>query len=69
MFISISYVPGMCFGTIPSNGHTSLRGFAKKKIPKIRVYYGGAVGGRVQVSRIFLETHPKIALNQYGYLE
>ena len=27
------------------------------------------VGGWVQVSlRIFLEKHPKIALNQYGYL-
>ena len=42
------------------------RGCAKKKIQKIRDYYGS---GWVQVSlRIFvLENHPKIPLNQYIY--
>ena len=50
MFISISYVPGMCFGTIPSNGQTSLRGFAKTKFQKTE--FTMEVGGRVQVSRI-----------------
>ena len=43
-----------------------VRGFAKKKIQKIRDYYGSGWVGPGH-SDFFLEGRPKIALNQYWY--
>ena len=44
---------------------TKVRGFAKKKIPKIRINYGSGWVGPGLTRNIFLENRPKIALNQY----
>ena len=43
---------------------TRLRGFAKKKIPKIRDYYGSGWVGTDLSDFVVVENRPKIALNQ-----
>ena len=56
----MSHVGGLCV-----SDQTGLRGFAKEKIQKIRVYYGSGWVGPGFTRNLFVENHPKIALNQY----
>ena len=67
MFDTVSHAPYISKSVIYvrlSLSFFPLRGFAKKKIQKIRDYYGSGWVGPGLTRNFFLENRPKIALNQ-----